>query len=170
MRTVPHRLRTIFLPDVPLHVIAVQGPAGVRPDIFLRNIGITAQEVDALAFVVRGPEVDGAIVVVLGLLAGVAAGAVVGEELLAFRYRALAVLFIQLRYQCIAVFEFARCPQFGGTLRKKEVRNVRQTVFNGAEVRAIAPALPNVERRLSKSAIVRVKHKEVRQVIFPARL
>src|SRR5215510_1041230 len=152
------------------HVVAVQGAAPVRANAADRAIFIVAQEVNALAVLVGGMEIDIAIAILGRRLAGMAAGAVVRKYLLSLGHGAGAEFMLQLRDQLIAALQFARCIQIGWPLRKEERRDVRQTVFNGAEVRTITPALGNVERRLPESAIVRIKDEKIGEMVLPAGL
>ena len=53
---------------------------------------------------------------------------------------------------------------------QKKVENVRQSIFNRAEVGAVTAALADVERRLSKVACLRIKLAQIGEVIDPALL
>src|SRR5690554_1064904 len=58
--------------------------------------------------------------------------------------------------------------QLLGPCRQEEVDDVLQTILDGPEARAIAPALTDVERRLAVIALRRIDGSQVRHVIEPA--
>ncbi len=66
----------------------------------------------------------------------------------------------------------ARLVQVGrvGFLRRQEGEDVAEAVLDGAEVRAVAPALADVERRLAEVARLRIDLAQVGEVVHPARL
>ena len=104
MRPVSQCIRTVFLPDVSLHVVAVQGTTGICANVFSRKVAIVAQKVNAFALIVCGPEINIAeTATVVRLLAGVATGAIVGKNLLAARDRTSAVFAIELRDQFVEI-------------------------------------------------------------------
>ena len=90
-------------------MIAVQSSARVGTNGRIRKPSIIAEKVFALTCLVGRPEINvRKFTVFIGLLAGMATCAVVGEELLAMLYRVRSVLFVQLRHKLIAVLELAR--------------------------------------------------------------
>jgi len=101
-----------------LHVVAVQGASAVGAhDADRRQCAVIAEEIDALAGIggIGGQKIDVAETSArIRLLAGVAGGAVVGEDLLAPLHRARAVFLVKLFGEFVAALQAARGPQVGG--------------------------------------------------------
>src|SRR5262249_62133664 len=64
----------------------------------------------------------------------------------------------------------ARGVQVGGARRLEERHHVAQAVFDRAEARTVAPALTDVERRLTIIALRPIDRTQGRDVIKPALL
>jgi hypothetical protein len=114
--------------------------------------------------------------------ARMATRAVLREHRLPARDSAFAELLFQLEDEIGAAVARSRIRRLagpgpgGGQVglvrlgRSEEIKQILQAILDRPEVRAIAPALPDVERRLAKAALLRVDLAHVGEVIDPALL
>ena len=89
----------------------------------------------------------------------------------AARHRARAELAIELRDELACASQAARPVELGGPRRSNRKSTMFvQAVLDRAEVRAVAPALADVERRLAEAALLRIGLAQVGEVVDPALL
>src|SRR5260370_185483 len=87
--------------------------------------------------------------------------AVAGEYLLTPFHRAGAKFLVELGGQLVIALEPPRRVQIRRSLREQERANFRKPVLDCAEIGTIAPALPDIERRLTVVALRWIHHEEV---------
>ena len=166
----PQRIGSVLLPHVPLHVVRVERARSVRADVGHGNQLVAAQEVLPQV----GPSVDRRVEVGVGvarLLARVARAQLGRRTRSArVRLRPLRTRRRVARRAPPAIRQSARPIEIGGAARHQEVGEIRQAIFDRAEVRAVSSALPDVERRLSESALLRVGLAQIGDVVDPALL
>src|SRR5258708_889799 len=150
----------------------MQGAGSLRADGAGELRLIVTQEVDSHAGLrVSGKEVDVTKASAgVGLLAGVAARAVIGEQVAAQLHRTGSEILVEFGLEFRAALQSPRDVQIGRTLRHEEGGDFRQAVLDGAEIRTIAAALTDVKWRLAETAPGWIQHEEVHQMIHPARL
>src|SRR5688500_18053301 len=101
-------------------------------------------------------------------LARVAPRAGVGKHRPASRDRIGSELLIELGDELSLRAKSARPVQLSRAAGHQEVDDVRQPVLDGTEVRAVAPALADVERGLSEAAVLGIGLPQIGDVIDPA--
>ena len=168
---------------MPLHVIGVQRAAPIRPDFSHERRLVIAQPIGTQL----GAIVDGAKVAILERAtatlrhARVAARAVGRKHfsptsdctLTELPVEIIDKILIAIRHLRVLLprFVFTRDLQISGVgfRRAQEVEDVGQAILDRTEVRAVTPALTNVEWRLAEVALLRIKLTQIRQVVDPTR-
>ena len=161
--------RGVLLPHPALHVIGVQRARRVGADLAREHRLVVAQPIDPerRSRSDRGMEVD---VLVRSVLAGMAACAGPGEDVVPLLHGAVEELLIERDLEVARIGMAARAPQIGRARAEEERLDVVQPVLDRPEARAVAPALADVERRLAIVALGGIDRAQVGDVVHPALL